>query len=177
VLWLLVVERGDREASRTNLALLGTGVAAALPAFLVGGTPLRDQLAYVITGYKIPEDSSWSFIGAHYMDQLWRTFKTDLSYPVDFPLPVTVVLYAGLAVAAAALVAVALRPSRGDPYFSLAKAAIPGCVVLLLLANNAQAYRLELVFVPIAAIGLAILGMRMIAAARERATARAATLG
>jgi hypothetical protein len=177
VLWLLVVERRDPEARRTNLALLGSGLVAALPAFLLGGTPLRDQLAYVITGYKIPDDSSWSFIGAHYMDQLWRTFKTDLSYPVDFPMPVTVVLYAGLAVAVVALVAVALRPSRRDPYFSLAKAAIPGCVVLLLLANNAQAYRLELVFVPIAAIGLAILATRMMAVARERATARAATLG
>jgi hypothetical protein len=29
--------------------------------------------------------------------------------------------------------------------------------VLLLLANNPQAYRLELVFVPVAAVGLALL--------------------
>jgi hypothetical protein len=39
---------------------------------------------------------------------------------------VIVVLYAGLAVAAAALVALAFHPPRGDPYFWLAKAAIPG---------------------------------------------------
>jgi hypothetical protein len=176
VLWLVVVQWRELDARRTNLALLGTGIAAALPAFLVGGTPVRDNLAYVITGYKIPDDSSWGFIAAHYMDQLWRTIQTDLSYPVDFPIPVAVVLYAGLAVAAAALVAVAVNPSRRDPYFSLVKAAIPGCVLLLLLANNAQAYRLELVFVPVAAVGLAIIGRRMIRAARERATARAATL-
>ena len=56
------------------------------------------------------------------------------------------------------------RPSRGDPYFSLMKAAIPGCVVLLLLANNPQAYRLELVLVPIAAVGLAVLAIRLLAA-------------
>ena len=86
-----------------------------------------------------------------------------------------VVLYAGLAVAAAALVALAFHPSRGDPYFWLAKAAIPGCIGLLLLAGNARAYRLELVFA-IAAIGLAILGRRTMRAAHERATARAATL-
>ena len=85
-------------------------------------------------------------------------------------------LYLGLAVAAAAIVAVAVNPARRDPYFWLAKAAIPGCILLLLLANNAQAYRLELVFVPVAAIGLAILAMRMMRAARERVTARAATL-
>ena len=176
VLWLVIAERGDPDARRTNLALLGTGVAAALPAFLVGGTPVRDQLAYVIVGYKIPDHNSWSFIAAHYMDQLWRTFKADLSYPLDFPFPVAAVLYVGLAVAAAAIVAVAVNPARRDPYFWLAKAAIPGCILLLLLANNAQAYRLELVFVPVAAIGLAILGKRMMRAARERVTARAATL-
>jgi energy-converting hydrogenase Eha subunit E len=71
--------------------------------------------------------------------------------------------YAGLALAIAALVAVVARPSRGDPYFSLMKAAIPGCIVLLLLANNPQAYRLELVFVPIAAVGLAVLATQLIA--------------
>jgi hypothetical protein len=157
VAWLLIVERGDRAATRTNLALLGTGAAAALPAFILGGTPVRDNLAYVITGYNIPADSSWGFVGGHYMDQLWRTISTDLAYPTDFPVSVTALLYAGLAVAAAALVAVAARPSRGDPYFSLMKAAIPGGLLLLLLANNPQAYRLELVFVPVAAVGLAVL--------------------
>jgi hypothetical protein len=176
VAWLLFVERRDPEARKTNLALLGTGLAAALPAFILGGTPVRDQLAYVITGYKIPEDTSWSFIGAHYWDQLWRTISTDLTYPVDFPLPVAGVLYLGLALAVAALVAVALRPSRSDPYFTLMKAAIPGCIVLLLLANNPQAYRLELIFVPVAAVGLALLAQRGLAMQRERATARAATL-
>ncbi|MEA2417995.1 MAG: hypothetical protein QOE60_201, partial [Thermoleophilaceae bacterium] len=162
VAWLLFVERRDPEARRTNLALLGSGIVAALPVFLIGGTPVRDNLAYVIGGYNIPDDSSWSYVASGYLDQLWRTISTDLSYPVDFPLPVAVVLYAGLALAAAALVAVAARPSRGDPYFSLMKAAIPGGVVLLLLANNPQAYRLELVFVPIAAVGLAILALKLL---------------
>jgi len=88
---------------------------------------------------------------------------------------VTAVLYAALAVAAAALVALAFHPSRGDPYFWLAKAAIPGCIGLLLLAGNARAYRLELVFA-IAAIGLAILAGRITRPARERMPAVVATL-
>jgi hypothetical protein len=163
VAWLLIVERDDPDARRTNLALLGTGLLAALPAFILGGTPVRDNLAYVISGYKIPDESSWSFVASGYLDQLWRTVSTDLSYPVDFAAPVAVVLYAGLALAVAALVALVARPSRGDPYFSLMKAAIPGCVVLLLLANNPQAYRLELVLVPVAAVGLAVLAMRLLA--------------
>jgi hypothetical protein len=176
VLWLVIVQWSDRVARRVNLELLFTGIAAALPAFLLGGTPVRDQLAYVITGYKIPDDSSWGFIAAHYMNQLWITIKTDLSYPTDFPIPVAVLLYVGLAVAVAAVAAVALHRSRRDPYFSLAKAAIPGCILLLLLANNPQAYRLELVLVPVAAIGLALIGRRMTRLAHERSTARAATL-
>ena len=176
VLWLLIVQWADRAARRVNVELLVTGVAAALPAFLLGGTPVRDQLAYVITGYEIPGDTSWGFITRNYMDQLWITVKTDLTYPTDFPLPVTGVLYAGLAVAAAAIVVVALHRTHRDPYFTLAKAAIPGCILLLLLANNPQAYRLELLFVPVAAIGLAIIGRRMIDVARERSTAHAATL-
>jgi hypothetical protein len=168
VLWLLVVERRDRHATRTNLALLGTGIAAALPAFVLGGTPVRDNLAYVIGGYNIPADSSWSYVASGYLDQLWRTISTDATYPVDFPAPVAVVLYAGLLLALAALVAVVARPSRGDPYFSLMKAAIPGSVLLLLLANNPQAYRLELVLVPMAAVGLGVLAVTL--AARRRAT-------
>jgi hypothetical protein len=176
VLWLLIVEWRRPAARSVNLALLGSGIAAALPAFILGGTPVRDQLAYVITGYKIPEDDSWSFVFHGYADQLWRTIKTDLSYPADFPLPVELLLYAGLAVAALALVAVAVNRTRRDPYFSLAKAAIPGCIVLLLLANNAQAYRLELVFVPIAAIGLALMFSRASDRFRPRSAAHAATL-
>ena len=166
VLWLAIIEWRRPAARRINLALVGTGIVAALPAFLLGGTPVRDQLAYVITGYRIPADTSWSFIGAHYMDQLWHTISEDLSYPTDFPLPVAAVLYVGLAVALAAVVAVALKRPRGDPYFSLMKAAIPGAVLLLLLANNPQAYRLELIFVPVAAVGLAILALRVPRAAR-----------
>jgi hypothetical protein len=169
VLWLVIVERRYPDALRTNLALLGTGVAAALPAFVLGGAPVRDNLAYVISGYNIPDESSWSFVASGYLDQLWRTISTDLSYPADFSLPAAVVLYAGIGLAAVALAAVVARPSRGDPYFSLMKAAIPGCLLLLLLANNPQAYRLELVFVPVVAVGLAFLAVKLLAG-------RAATL-
>jgi hypothetical protein len=157
VLWLLWVERRDLAARRTNLILLGTGIAAALPVFLLGGTPVRENLAYVISGFKIPEDDSWSVVASGYLDQLWRTISTDITYPVDFAIPVAVVLYAGLAVAVAGLVALVARPSRGDHYFSLLKAALPGSALLLLLANNPQAYRLELVLVPTVAVGLATL--------------------
>jgi hypothetical protein len=157
VLWLLWLERRDPSARQTNLALLGTGLVAALPVYLLGGTPVRENLAYVIGGFKVPEDDSWSYVASGYLEQLWRTVSTDLTYPVDFAIPVAVVLYAGLALAVAGLVALVARPSRGDPYFSLMKAALPGSALLLLFANNPQAYRLELVLVPTVAVGLATL--------------------
>ena len=59
------------------------------------------------------------------------------------------------------------------------KAAIPGGLLLLLLANNPQAYRLELVFVPIAAVGLAVLAGRwsLTRSHPSRLAGWAATLG
>ena len=69
--------RATARPRRTNLALLGTGIAAAVPAFLIGGTAVRDNLAYVIAGYTIPVDSSWSYVASGYLDQLWRTISTD----------------------------------------------------------------------------------------------------
>jgi hypothetical protein len=157
VLWLLLVERRRPAATRSNALLLATGIPAALPAYLLGGAPVRENLAYVITGYKVPADSSWGFVAENYLDQLWRTITTELEYPLDFPAPVSLLLYVGVAVALAALLVLMLRPARGDPYFALMKAAVPVGVVLLLAANNPQAYRHEMLLVPMLAAGLALL--------------------
>jgi hypothetical protein len=162
VAWLLWVERRRPAATRTNALLLATGVPAVLPAYLLAGAPVRENLAYVITGYKVPADSSWAFVIENYLDQLWRTITTELEYPLDFPAPVALLLYLGIASAVVALVVLLLRPARGDPYFSLMKAAIPAGVVLLLLANNPQAYRHELVLVPMVAAGLALVVGRLL---------------
>ena len=155
---------------RTNAMLLGTGVVAALPAFVLGGTPVRDNLAYVIAGYNIPDESSWSYVASGYLDQLWRTISWTSPTRSTSPSRPRSCSTRDCA-AAAALIALVARPSRGDPYFALMKASLPGCVLLLLLANNPQAYRLELVFVPMAAVGLAILAVRLVAARYPRVTA------
>ena len=110
----MIVERGDPDARRTNLALLGTGVAAALPAFLVGGTPVRDQLAYVIVGYKIPEHNSWSFMPRTTWTSSGAPSRPTSTIP-SIPIPRGAVLYVGLAVAAAAIVASRSVPSAAIP--------------------------------------------------------------
>jgi hypothetical protein len=55
-----------------------------------------------------------------------------------------------------ALVLVALRRPSGDPFWFVLRGSIVGCAVLLLVANNPQGYRLELVFVPAIAAGFAL---------------------
>jgi hypothetical protein len=157
VLCLTLVERRDVEKLRTNLLVLGTGIAASLPAFLLGGAPVRRNLAYIMNDYMIPPDDSWSYVAAHYPSLLRYTIETDLKYPLQYNPAVTAILYGFVALALLGIIVVIVRPSRGDFYGILAKALIPGCVLLLLIANNPQSYRLELVFLPVSAIGLAFL--------------------
>lgn len=47
---LLVVQRRDLAARRRNLSVVATGALAALPFFVLGGVPLRNSLAYVLSG-------------------------------------------------------------------------------------------------------------------------------
>jgi hypothetical protein len=162
VLLLTLVERRDAERLRTNLLLLGSGIAAALPAFFLGGAPVRRNLAYIMNGYLIPPDDSWSFVASNYLGQLRATIEGNLKYPLDFNVVEMTVLYAAAVLAIVGIVVVIVRPARGDFYEVLAKALIPGCILLLLVANNPQGYRLELVFLPVCAIGLAILGQRLL---------------
>lgn len=58
--WLLWVQRRDPDARRRNAALAGSGLAVSLPAPVLFGTPVRDQLAYVIDDFAIPQDTSWA---------------------------------------------------------------------------------------------------------------------
>jgi Dolichyl-phosphate-mannose-protein mannosyltransferase len=159
---LLLVERRDREKLRTNLMLLGSGVAAALPVFLLGGAPVRENLAYIMNDYRIPPDDSWGFVASNYLGQIRYTIEADARYPFGFSLPVEVVLCAAVVVALAGIAAVLLLPPAGDFYHVLAKSLIPGCIIFLLIAANAQAYRLELVFLPVCVIGIAIIAQRLL---------------
>jgi hypothetical protein len=74
---LAVDSRRDREARARNVALFGAGLAASLPAPLLFGAPLRDQLAYVIDDFAIPKDTSWGYILSLYPGQAARTVYYD----------------------------------------------------------------------------------------------------
>jgi hypothetical protein len=154
-LWLALSQWRDRERLRRNAWILVSGAAAAAPALLLGGAPVREYLAYIYAGSDVPADTSWGHALAGYPAQLWATIDGNLTYPLDHG-PAGLLLYGVLAAAIAAITLVALRRPRGDGYWQMAHGAILGCVVLLLIANNPQGYRLELVFVPVIATGFAL---------------------
>jgi hypothetical protein len=160
-LWLAVSQWRDPRARRRNAWVLAGGLAAAAPALLLGGAPVRENLAYIFAGYNVPTDTSWGHVLAGYPAQLWNTIQGNVNYPAErgtAGLLLYIVVAAGLVAIALAL---ARRP-RGDAFWLAQRGAIVGCVVLLLIANNPQGYRLELVFVPVIAAGFALALSRFI---------------
>jgi hypothetical protein len=141
-----------RERSRRATRVLAYGVLAALPPLLLFGAPLREAMAYTFNDFRIPSDTSWEFIARNYPKGLRRVQIHDLDYLVDHPLTALA--------AVAGLVAVYAIRRRGDPYFTLVRGAGVACLAYLALLPNYTALRLELVFLPIVAVGLALLFTR-----------------
>jgi hypothetical protein len=138
-----------RERTRRATSLLACGVLAALPPLLLFGAPLREAMAYTFSDFRIPEDTSWEFILRNYPKGLRRVQIHDMEYLVDHPLTALA--------AVSALVAVYAIRRSGDPYFTLMRAAGVACLAYLALLPNYTALRLELVLLPVVAVGLALL--------------------
>ena len=153
--WLAVMQLNNVGEVRRNAWILGSGALAAVPALLLGGAPVRENLAYILAGYNVPDDTSWGHIASGYPGQLWATVHGNLTYPLERGTA-GLLLYGVVAVSLAAIALVAFRRPRGDAFWLVLRGAIVGCVVLLLIANNPQGYRLELVFVPVIAAGFAL---------------------
>jgi len=143
-LWVAV-----RRRTRRALTLLTTGVAASLPPALAFGAPLQRSLASVVNGFQVPSDTSWGFIARHYPAALRGVLDEDFDY-LTRRTPAT-----GLVVLVA-LAALVLLRRADDDYFRLARAAAVGCALTLFVQPNPTGLRLELVFVPVLAIGLAL---------------------
>lgn len=131
------------------------GGLAAAPALLLGGTPVRQTLAYEYSGSRVPARDDWAYVLGGYPSQLWSTTEANLTFPAKFGVATAAVLYATLLVGAVGLIVAAIRLPRGDVLFTVARGALIGCVGLLLITNFPQGYRLELVLIPVIAIGLA----------------------
>ena len=137
-----------RQRSRRALATLATGIVASLPAPLLFGAPTREIMAYTLNQFRPPAHATWGFIRSRYVAGEKGLVKDDLTYLVHHP-------YVGL-FAAGGIVALYAFRSRGDDAASLMRGAVVGAVVLLLVAPNFTALRLELPFVPLAAYGVGL---------------------
>ena len=138
-----------RERSRRTLLLATAGIAAALPAPLAFGAPLKRALAYTVNNFFVPPSTSWHFIGEKYGAAARSLIHNDFNYVLDHPIS-GLVLVVGVAL-------LFLPRQHGGSYFSLLRAATLASLVYLFVLPNYTAFRLELVFVPMAAAGLAAL--------------------
>jgi hypothetical protein len=143
VAWLALRTR----STRSYVLVAGAAVATALPP-LFFGAPLRVSLAYMFDNFYIPSDTSWGFVLGQYPKGFRRVEIQDVDYLTHHPLT-------GLAVVGGLLALYALR--RRDPLVMLGRAAGIACLGLVALQPNPTGLRLELVFIPVLAVGLALL--------------------
>jgi hypothetical protein len=132
--------------TRLNALLVATGVAASLPAPLLFGAPVREAIAYTLNDFRPVVDPSWGFVADRYLEGAHSLVKNNLEWLFDHP--VEAVLLAGGFLALALLRS---TPEGTRPYVLGAAAA---AAVYVLLVPNYTGFRLELVLVPFAALGL-----------------------
>jgi hypothetical protein len=145
------------QRSRLTTGLAATGVAAALPAMLAVHVPMRELLAQMLNGLQPAPDASWSAIAGKYPAAIVDLLQADGGFVRDG---------AGYS-AAYLLVGVALlfllsrrRDASGDAATLLKAGAIAGAAYVLVVPVF-SAFRLELVLVPMAAVGLALAAERL----------------
>jgi hypothetical protein len=140
------------ERSRITALLAGSAFVAALPAPLLYGAPLKAAIAYPLNGYYPLPEPSWSFIAHRYVDGAKALIKSDLIYLGDHPV-VALVLVGGT------VATILLCPA--GPARTLVWSAVPAALAYLFLAPNYTEMRLELVFLPLCALGLGAVVARL----------------
>jgi hypothetical protein len=161
--WLAVADRmrGLRERSRQMAVVTAGVVLASLPAPILFSAPVRENLAYVFNDYRIPRGTGWTSVVSDYPSQLVNLASHDLKYPIHSQYPVLLTIVMALIVLAGIVMLV--RPWRNDePFVSLIRAAAAGGLITILISVNYTALRLELVFVPAIAAGVALLAERLV---------------
>ena len=137
------------------MTLFVSGVVAALPALLLFKTPVRELLALLVNDSEPSADTSWGFIAGHYPQALSRARAGQRRLP-----PTRRVVHGALPRRRRARAAADRLATTGDPQHP-DRVDDAGAVVALLYVLAApvfSAFRLELVFLPMAAWGVALVG-------------------
>jgi hypothetical protein len=167
--WLYWVDRTPRVA-----ALGVTGFLASLPAPLIFGSPLRESLAYTFNDFRIPSDTSWGWIASQYPGEFASLLRQDVLYPGSSPVPTPITLVMGLGVLAG-LFCLAATVGQRDGFLSMIKASAVAGAITILITVNYTGLRLEMVFVPAVAVGVALVVDRLLARRRMSIEAGRAT--
>jgi hypothetical protein len=162
--WIPVLAVGFcaiRYRSRAPVTLFLTGLVAALPAVLLYKTPVRDLLALLVNDSEPSADTSWSFILRHYPEALVDLVRANVGFLRRGEWYTALYLVGGML---SLLLLVWRRPAVRTPATTLLTAGAVLGLLYVIAAPVFSAFRLELVFVPMAAYGLALLAE--VAAAR-----------
>jgi len=144
--------------TRRAVWLAVSGIAVSIPAWAMLGAPLRETLAYTLNDFEPPGDPSWHFVGQLYVERLKSTIRSDLLYPhvSGWSTPYTIVWYLGFAIGLAGILLLLFRRDDDD-FFRLIRGSLLGAAAYIALSVNYSGLRLELVFLPAVAVGLALL--------------------
>ncbi len=154
-----------RSRSRVPVTLFGTGLAAALPAVLLFTTPVRDLLALLVNDSEPSSDTSWGFIAGHYPGALVELLRANVGFLRRGEWYTALFLVGGVV---ALLLLVWRRRETRDAPTTLMTAGAFLALGYVLAAPVFSAFRLELVFVPMAAWGVALGAERVAARLGER---------
>ena len=160
-----------RYRTRVTAWLLGSGVAAALPALLLFEVPVRNLLALLVTDSGVPDDPSWGFIASHYPSAFVELLRANVGFLRRGEWYTAAYFVVGVILL---FVLVRRRPARLGTVGTLMRAGVVAGILYVLAAPSFSAFRLELVLVPMAAFGLALAVEAVTAAVRARVPERAA---
>jgi hypothetical protein len=141
--------------SRRLWIAVALGVAAYLPSVLLFKVPLQENLAYVLNEYRIPTQTGWGHILSAYPKQMAEVLYHDLHYPLETAIPPLTALM-GLVVVAG-MVFLFRRRAPLEDLAVVARGAVVGAIATILVSMNYTQLRLEYVFIPAAAVGIAAL--------------------
>jgi hypothetical protein len=147
-----------RYRSKVSGWLLGTAIAAAIPAALIFSMPTRELLSMMLNDAQPDPGASWVSILERYPGAIVDLLQADGGYVRDGAWGSALYLLAGIG-----LLFLLARGPRASATTTLLKAAAVAGAGFVLAVPIFSAFRLELVLVPMAAFGLA-LGLEWIAA-------------
>jgi hypothetical protein len=138
-----------RFRTRISLALAGSGIAAMLPAALLFRIPMRELIAFNVVGHDIATDTSWGFIARHYPGALENFLRSDAGFVFRGAWYTAAYLGVGIV----SLFLLTWRSKAAWPV--LLQGASVVALIYVLSIPAFSAFRIELIFVPMASFGLA----------------------